>query len=118
MLVSGQGRLRIDDRHPRDGLLDRPGLDDGVVPVGVGDEDDALVLLLLGDPRGALLGGLGLALEAEPLLLAAARDRRSPSPPCSRSSSCGAEKPRTPPRKARSKQTNKRNPSRGNRKTN
>jgi hypothetical protein len=72
VLVSRQGR-RVHQGHPRDCLVDRPGLDDGVVPVGVGDEDDALVLLL-SDARIALLGGLGLALEAEMLLLAAARE--------------------------------------------
>jgi len=74
MLVSGQGRLRIHDRHPRDGLLNRPGLDEGIIPVSVLNEHYALVLLLLGDPGGALLGGLRLALEAEPLLLPEARE--------------------------------------------
>jgi hypothetical protein len=62
------------DGHFSNRVLHGSRLDDRVVPVGVGDEHDAPVLLLVGGARLPLVGRLGLALQAEPLVLAAARE--------------------------------------------
>jgi len=68
-----RGRGLGSDGHFSNRVLHGSRLDDRVVPVGVGDEHDAPVLLLVGGARLPLLGCLGLALQAEPLFLAAAR---------------------------------------------